>query len=62
MIGKIDAEGGGPSGPGGGKAGKWESWLSWPLQELVLTEFKGDSEEKKYGLMLEENRLRVRTG
>jgi hypothetical protein len=55
MIGWVgDAGGGGESG-----GDKWESWISWPLQELVLTEFRGEEVEKKYGLMREENRLRV---
>lgn len=54
MIGRVgDAGDGGESG-----GGKWESWISWPLQELVLTEFRGEEVEKKYGLMREENRLR----
>ena len=52
MIGKV-----GNAGDGG--EGKWEAWISWPLQELVLTEFRGEGEEEKYGLMREENRLRV---
>ncbi|KAH8768713.1 hypothetical protein F5882DRAFT_442365 [Hyaloscypha sp. PMI_1271] len=52
MIGKV-----GNARDGG--EGKWEAWISWPLQELVLTEFRGEGEEEKYGLMREENRLRV---
>lgn len=60
MIAKVDSQGEGRGAEGG--AGKWESWISWPLQELVLTEFRGEGEERKYGLMREENRLKVRTG
>jgi hypothetical protein len=56
MIGKVEDG-------GEGRGGKWESWISWPLQELVLTEFRGEGiEEQKYGLMREENRLRARSG
>lgn len=64
MIGRVDrGEGGSEERTPAGGAGKWESWISWPLQELVLTEFRGDGgEEVKYGLMREENRLRVRSG
>jgi hypothetical protein len=36
---------------------EWEGWIAWPLQELVLTEFRGESREREYGLMIEENRL-----
>jgi hypothetical protein len=46
MIGKVGNAGDG--GEGGG--GRWESWISWPLQELVLTEFRRQGEEKKYGV------------
>ncbi|KAE9364670.1 hypothetical protein N431DRAFT_474255 [Stipitochalara longipes BDJ] len=63
MLGKVDSEveGSGVEGGGAGK-GKWESWVAWPLQELVLNEFRGTGEEMKFGLMREENRVRVMRG
>jgi hypothetical protein len=45
----------GDTGEGGEKG--WEEWVNWPLQELVLTEFRGGGEGKRYGLMREEVRL-----